>query len=313
MNSDYRLIFNKRWLGYLAGAIVFAIACVGLGHWQLDRRAEKHAEVVRLNENYDSTPVAISSVLPRHGSDLPANSEWKRVKFTGTYDTDHTELARNRPLDGQSGYEVIVPFKLKGGGGILVDRGWVSTNKSGSAPSSVPQPEDGTVTVVARMQPSQSNTGQGSPQGQLTAIDPSDVHVDYPLYQGAYVLMQTESPAAQATPQPLPKPSISDGVNLSYAMQWFCFGIMALFAFVYSIRQEVRRRREDDELEAAMAESGEDFDKADIPIRPRTSSAERRQEETGRPTSNQVRQPKRRRTRRTAEDEEDEILARQGY
>lgn len=312
MHSDYRLVFNKRWLGYLAGAVVFAIACVGLGHWQLDRRAEKHAEVVQLNENYDSTPVPISSVLPRLGSDMPSNAKWKRVKLTGTYATDHTLLARNRPLDGQSGYEVIVPFKLKSGGGILVDRGWVSTNKHGGAPASVPQPEDGTVTVVARVQPSQSNTGQGSPPGQLTAIDPDDVHVDFPLYQGAYVLMQSESPAAASTPQALPKPSISDGVNLSYALQWFCFGLMALFAFVYSIRQEIRRRREDEALEAAMLDDDGEF--AEPEREPaRTSSSERRQDQTGRPTSNQIRQPKRRRKRRTAEDEEDEILARQGY
>lgn len=311
MNSDYRLIFNKRWLGYLAGAIVFAIACVGLGKWQLERRAEKHAEVVRLSENYDSRPVPLSSVVTSPGSDLPSNDQWKRVKLTGRYDTVHTLLARNRPLDGQSGYEVIVPFKLKSGHAVLVDRGWVSTNNDGGAPKSVPQPQSGTVTVVARLQPSQSNTGQSSPKGQLTAIDPADVNVDYSLYQGTYGQMQSESPAAATSPQPLPKPSISDGVNLSYAMQWFCFGIMALFAFVYSIRQEIKRRREDDELAEAMASGDVDS----VPVQPRqtVSSSERRQDETGRPTSNQVRQPKRARTKRTSEDEEDEILARQGY
>lgn len=311
MNSDYRLIFNKRWLGYLAGAVVFAIACVGLGKWQLDRRAEKHAEVVRLSENYDSTPAPLSSVVKSPDDALASGDQWKRVKLSGTYDTDHTLLARNRPLDGQSGYEVIVPLKLKGGGGILVDRGWVSTNNDGGAPASVPQPRSGNVTVVARLQPSQSNTGQSSPKNQLTAIDPADVNVDYSLYRGAYVQMQSETPSAATDPQPLPKPSISDGVNLSYAMQWFCFGIMALFAFVYSIRQEIRRRREDDELAAAM-ESGE-VETTLVDTRANVGSSERRQDETGRPTSNQLRRPKRTRSKRTSEDEEDEILSRQGF
>ena len=38
--SRWRFVLNRRWAGYLAVAVVFAIACVLLSHWQFARRDE---------------------------------------------------------------------------------------------------------------------------------------------------------------------------------------------------------------------------------------------------------------------------------
>lgn len=36
----YRFLFSSKWLGYFVLAVIFATACVFLGRWQMDRRAE---------------------------------------------------------------------------------------------------------------------------------------------------------------------------------------------------------------------------------------------------------------------------------
>ncbi|MGO4434409.1 SURF1 family protein, partial [Paenarthrobacter sp. RAF9] len=44
----YRFLFSSKWLGYLLLAAIFATACVLLGRWQMDRRAETLAEINRV-------------------------------------------------------------------------------------------------------------------------------------------------------------------------------------------------------------------------------------------------------------------------
>ncbi|WGW13713.1 SURF1 family protein [Saxibacter everestensis] len=283
--QQYRFLISRRWLGYLAGAIVLAIACVGLGMWQLDRRDQKLVEISKVTNNYDGSVKRLDEVIGSRTAELPASAEWTRVVLHGSYSTDETVLARNRPLHQQSGYEIIVPFVLDSGDAILVDRGWVSTSSSGGVPESVPQPAAGQVTVTAWLRPIQTGIGQGSPEGQITAINPASVPSDSALYQSGYALMQSESPAATVTPDRLTKPSIDEGPHLSYGMQWFCFGLMIFIGYAYAARTEARNRRESAELADASS-----------PATGSTAST-----------------PPRRRKRRSAEEEEDAILAEQGF
>jgi cytochrome oxidase assembly protein ShyY1 len=44
----YRFLFSSKWMGYLLLAAIFAAACVFLGRWQMDRRAETLAEINRV-------------------------------------------------------------------------------------------------------------------------------------------------------------------------------------------------------------------------------------------------------------------------
>lgn len=47
---------------------------------------------------------------------------------TGTYDTKHEVVVRRRTsTDGSIGFHVLIPLDLKGGGTVLVNRGWIPT------------------------------------------------------------------------------------------------------------------------------------------------------------------------------------------
>jgi len=232
----------RRWGGYLAIVIVFAIACGLLSWWQWARRAEAVAEIDRVAGNYDASPVPVDDALP----DLDTwdeDEEWLPVELDGRYLVDEQLLVRNRPYNGASGFEVLVPFELDDGRIFVVDRGWVPVGSSVEAPDAVPAPPDGAVTVVARLKKGEPTLpGRTAPEGQLATIHLPSVAelVGDNTYVGAYGLLASEDPAPAERPAPAVKPEADEGPHLSYALQWIAFGILAFVALFWAFRRERR-------------------------------------------------------------------------
>jgi cytochrome oxidase assembly protein ShyY1 len=237
----WRFAFTRRWIGYLSLTIVFAMVCVSLGFWQLARRAEARAEIDRVETNWTSDPQPIENVLPEIGGFDP-DDKWMPVELTGTYRTDEQLLARNRPLGGMVGFEVLVPFELADGTVFLVDRGWVPVGDHQDEPDSVPPPPRGEVTVVARLKAGEPDVvGRSAPNGQVATINLPQIAdlVDAPMYTGAYGLLDSERPAADR-PIAAVKPEPDEGPHLSYAFQWFVFALLGFVGLGFAIRQEYR-------------------------------------------------------------------------
>ena len=289
----YRFLFSSKWLGYLLLAAVFATACVFLGRWQMDRRAETLAEINRVVSNYSATPIPFAAARDQFTQLDPAK-EWTQVELQGTYDTDGQRIVRNRPLNGQPGYEVVVPLKLATGETVIIDRGWlpIGNNNPGS-PDSVPAPPSGEVTSVVRLKHAEPELQRGAPQGQLASIDLPTyaAQLGYPVLTGAYGQLASETPTAAEMPVAFPKPSTEEGTHLSYSLQWFAFGVLMFVGFGYAARQQARNAAidaEEDEAEEAGTMH------AAVPSRRRTP-------------------PARKRKKATAEEEEDALLDAQGY
>ena len=92
----------RRWGGYLALTLVFAIGCGLLSWWQWSRRAEAVAEINTVEANYDQAPVPVDELLPTLDAWDDA-VEWRPVTLHGRYLVDDQLLARNRPRDGVPG------------------------------------------------------------------------------------------------------------------------------------------------------------------------------------------------------------------
>ncbi|WP_201302424.1 SURF1 family protein, partial [Arthrobacter sp. 8AJ] len=147
----YRFLFSSKWLGYLLLAAIFATACVFLGRWQMDRRAETLAEINRVVSNYSAAPIPFAQARDQFTQLDPAK-EWTQVELKGSYDAAGQRVVRNRPLNGQPGYEVVVPFRLTTGETVVIDRGWLPIgNKNPGSPYSVPAPPPGDLTAVVRL------------------------------------------------------------------------------------------------------------------------------------------------------------------
>jgi cytochrome oxidase assembly protein ShyY1 len=290
----YRFLFSSKWLGYLLLAAIFAAACVFLGRWQMDRRAETLAEINRVVTNYSATPIPFAGVREEFDQ-LDPGKEWTQVELKGSYLLDGQRIVRNRPLNGQPGYEVVVPFRLTTGETVVIDRGWlpIGNNNPGS-PDSVPAPPTGEVTAVVRLKHPEPALQRGAPEGQLASIDLTAyaAQLGYPLLTGAYGQLASETPPAAEMPLPFPKPSTEEGTHLSYSLQWFAFGVLMFVGFGYAARQQARN----------AAIDAEDDDELPGGVRHSAAAAARRRPPV----------PKKRK-KATAEEEEDALLDAQGY
>ena len=246
-----------RWIAYVGIAIVFAIACAFLSHWQLSKNADRSEQLAIISRNYDQKPVPLADLLPA-GATLEPTDQWRPVSMTGQYVADQQILARFRVHDGTAAFDILVPFRLTDGRVVLIDRGWEPPGNTQAVPDSIPAPPSGTVTVVARLQPGEAvpPNGKDAPAGQVPSINLPLVAQKAGvtgLDTGAYGTLVSESPAPASAPQPMESPSNDPGPYLSYGVQWILFAVMAFVFLWYVIRFERRARREEAEDAAAVA------------------------------------------------------------
>ncbi|GGC88337.1 hypothetical protein GCM10011512_14120 [Tersicoccus solisilvae] len=284
---EYRFLGTAPWLGWFALAALFAVVCGLLGHWQLDRRAETVAAIETIEANYDHEPLSFDEAAGQFRQ-FDTAREWTPVRMTGRYLPEQTRVVRNRPLNGQPGFEVLVPFRTAAGPTVVIDRGWLPLGSNGD-PAAVPAPPSGAVDVVARLKHPEGGLDRGAPPGQLASIDLDTyaAQIDAPIATGAYGALADEKPAPATSPIAFPRPSLDEGPHLSYAMQWFAFGLLGFVGLGYAARQQ-----------AWVNRNGGLDDDEDIPVHLRSGALRKRP---------------RRRTRRTAEDEEDDLLDAAGW
>ena len=256
MSGGWRFALSRRWVGYLALTVVFAVACALLGNWQWSRNEERLAEIELVERNYDAAPVELSDALGDPGA-FDEDEEWQPVLLRGRYLTEEQVVVRNRPRSGSPGFEVLVPFRTDDGDVFVVDRGWVPVSGDDqNQPDAIPEAPTGDVTVVARLKPGEPEiAGRSAPDGQLATIHlPAFAErIGGEVYTGAYGLLVSEDPAPVERPLPNFKPEPDPGPHLSYTFQWFLFGLLAFIGLGWAVRQEYRARNADDPDEQRRA------------------------------------------------------------
>ncbi|MFN2321208.1 MAG: SURF1 family protein [Dermatophilaceae bacterium] len=248
-------LVHPKWLGGLALATVFAVACYFLGQWQWSRYEAKAERNATLDRNYAAEPVAFPDVVDSAG--VRPGGDWMRVELRGDYAADQI-FVRNRPNDGVYGYEVLGILRTPDAGPVVVNRGWVQNSREGAAvlPEVLPPPT-GAVTVIGWVRPFERSLNRNLPSGQVASIAEPDLSdttgVDL---AAAYVRAQTEMTGAAPVESGLmamEPPDRSLGPHQAYAIQWWL--TMALgYAFVgLGIRRELREELAEQDPEAAAA------------------------------------------------------------
>jgi cytochrome oxidase assembly protein ShyY1 len=230
----------KKWLNWIALVVVFAIACGFLANWQFSRREARLASITLVKANFDSSPVSIGQVIDRGRFNTPEDS-WKPVEITGHYLPEKALLVRNRPNNGTGGFEELVPFVADSGEVIYVSRGWIPTGERQNYPDEVPLPSEQSTTIVARVVAEEPILDRGAPKGQLASINVTLANKQTGLsnaLSGGYLRLASESPQVSAKLQPMPDPATEEGNNLSYAVQWIIFALMAIGALIWRVRRD---------------------------------------------------------------------------
>lgn len=230
-------LLTRRWIGYIALALVAAVVCVLLAQWQDTRRATRDAEIDRIEAHYSAPAVPLDEVLPETDSPFAEESEWTHVEATGTYRTEDSTVARNRPKAGGAGYWILVPFDVDGGGTLVVARGWAPGSGADATAAEAPPPPAGTVRISAWLRPAQDGDPSENSETSVRAIDPVLLEGGN-AYAHAYGYLDAEDPAPAEALDALPEPNTDPGSHLSYTFQWYAFSIMILGGFAYAAKRE---------------------------------------------------------------------------
>lgn len=220
----------------IAAFVVVALVCIRLGFWQAHRLRERRAvNAVALAAR--SQPVV---TLGEAGWDTTLVD--RRVRIRGRYDHAHDIVLRGRQHGGVPGVEIVSPLLAEHGDrAVLVNRGFVPSPDAVTVASDSLR-EPGVVTVEGVALPFGSGSGGPLQHGGRTTwarLDREGLRrqLPYPLYP-LYVRQVPDSTLPRF-PRRLEPPALDDGPHLSYAIQWFSFGLIALiFAGVIARRRE---------------------------------------------------------------------------
>jgi cytochrome oxidase assembly protein ShyY1 len=237
-------LVSRRWILFAIIVGLLAYFAWWLGEWQFHRLEDRKERNAIVERNEGAAPVPASTVLSASRV-VPASTEWTRVTATGTYDVDHTVQVRYRTFEGNGGVEVVVPLLTSSGTSLLVDRGWFQTDTATADLTDIPAPPAGTVTVTGwvRADATGSSAAISTEGGAVStrAISSRTItaEIGVPSYQG-FIQLEKESPAASKPLRLGELPDLGNGPHFFYGLQWWFFGLLAIFGFGYLAYDEWR-------------------------------------------------------------------------
>ncbi|HET9509530.1 MAG TPA: SURF1 family protein [Sphingomonas sp.] len=201
----------KRWPLIPTIVVGLAIAAmIGLGIWQLQRRQEKEAALVRLAANVDLAPV----LFPASGVGDDLLFRKSAIDCLGV-----TDLTRQsgRTADGKPGWRVIAACRTPGAGVVPVQLG--IARDFAATPDWSGGPVTGFLSHAPDSRPLISGLFDHSPKRLMLVSDAAPIGL---------------------TANPAPDLSAVPNNHLAYAVQWFLFAGIAAAIYVIAVR---RRRR----------------------------------------------------------------------
>lgn len=269
----YRFLLSRQWVIVTLVALLLIPVMIKLGFWQLHRHQHKVAQNQLIASSLAARPVPVTE-LTAPGRTLPRHDMWRTVTATGTFDTAHEVVVRQRTAaDEQSiGYYVLSPLVLGDGRAVLVNRGWISAGNDLTRFPDVPAAPKGKVTVTGRMMADETTAysgikdTKGLPPRQIMLINSKEQakRIGRPTL-GGYI-EQTGPQPAGGTPELVPEPDHdSIGPHMAYAVQWWLFAAAVPVGWTILVRRERQDRAEAAAKEAKEAreaaeprETGED-------------------------------------------------------
>jgi cytochrome oxidase assembly protein ShyY1 len=234
------LLRTRRWIGFTSVVLVSILAFGLLSMWQWDRAEQREAERAAMDAAMAEEPLAWSAA----SAQVAAGGDWVPVRLIGEYRPDEQAVVRKRPLEARNGFWVMTPLDTSDGT-AWVNRGWIPTGGDALSTPVIPDPPSGEVIVEGVLRPfatADLARNEGLPAGQVTDPDPAVLPAIAAL-DGGYVQVLTSSPAQQDV-RPLPLPETDGGRNLSYAVQWALFALVAIAGWFFFLRREARDSRD---------------------------------------------------------------------
>jgi surfeit locus 1 family protein len=230
---------QRSWIGLLVPALVAFVVLIGLGTWQLQRKAWKEGLIATLNAQLAAPPAALPPRAAWPSLDQQKN-EYRRVTLTVKFDNTKEALvfaapSAFRPDVSSPGSWIFTPARLADGGIVMVNRGFVPESRQD--PKTRPEGEiAGPLQIVGAMRWPDARhwfTPSDEPAHNLWfSRDPQSIAAAKGLGPVAPFYVEQESPAP---PGGLPQPGklvveLPDN-HLQYALTWYGLAIVLVVSF----------------------------------------------------------------------------------
>lgn len=244
----------------LATGIMVALVplFVSLGNWQYGKAQDKIARQTALEQRLAGPVVDVTKSDPSL-----REIEYRPVRLHGDWDLGAAFLLDNQVVDERAGYSAIAPFRLQGGGVVLVNRGWVAAPADRRQVPEVvtpvsPSPTAGAASgagigaagapmtvkglAVALPRPGLHLAGARNDGAVHASLDPGTLAAQLHAPVADWMLvLDPDAPGALRVQWPQPAERVQ--TNLGYAYQWFGFAVAAIGIWIW---QGLRRAREAD-------------------------------------------------------------------
>ncbi|ARM91538.1 surfeit locus 1 family protein (plasmid) [Rhizobium sp. CIAT894] len=225
---------------------LLAAALAALGTWQVERLAWKRDLIARVDQRVHAPPAPAPATPADWSRVNTTDDEYRRVTAVGMLANDKETLVYASTILGP-GYWVMTPLMLADGTSILVNRGFVPTDRRDPASRREGQPSEPVeITGLIRMT---------EPKGSL--LKSNDVAADRWYSRDVAAIAQKRGLSAvapyfidaDATPNPggLPVGGLTiirfPNNHLVYAITWYGLSAMALALLVFILRAEIGRGR----------------------------------------------------------------------
>ncbi len=225
--------------------VVAALAVlIGLGNWQLERRAWKEQLLETRADRLSAPAMTYRDIAGATMVELDS-AEYRPIRLAGRFDATRSLNLLSRTRGSQPGFHVITPLLTGDGGVVLVDRGWVPVDGGADmtpAPAG-PVAVDG---FVRRFETRGRFTPDNDPAaGTWFYLDGGQIAQALGVAAVAPFYVQ-RAPGA-APPGAYPAGSVPDvalrNPHLQYALTWYALALVLLVIYVVF---HVRRRAGDD-------------------------------------------------------------------
>ena len=219
-------------------ALVFFGLFISLGCWQLDRAEQKRTLYADFENRHSGKAIDLN--LENINLEDKEAVFWRRVNATGEFLEQYQILLDNQVEQGQAGYFVYTPFKLKESNHVvLVNRGWLSKGKDRSLDPAlvitnnlvsimgVVKDKPKTGLLLKELPPEQMN--QGVYRVQRLNIDELAELTKTKLLP---YIIRLEPESEHGYRREWRSPGSGESVHIGYAFQWFAFATALLIIYL---------------------------------------------------------------------------------
>ena len=235
----------------LATLIMLGV-CIKLGMWQYHKADSRRTLQTQLNTRLSEPAVALPVQILSPKKEQLESWRYKRVKFTGVYDTKYQLLLDNQVQNTVAGFHVLTPMQVEGSNVyVLVNRGWIARTKA--SVGEVPKPPavdtplgsqkiEGDISLPANkfFTMDTPSDGNGGWQQVWQNLDMQRYAKSVPFAVQPFVVRLDQKSNAGGFVRSWPPPGQRVTMHLGYAYQWFGFALTLLVIYiVLNVKQKI--------------------------------------------------------------------------